>query len=201
MKPYIRISLYLCLLMSLLTACREQPAPEVDEDYKQLFPFTGISKAEHSFEDMNRMPCDPDMALSSYRYPGVELTEDRLEYIVTIKCRYTLSSPSEQAYYMLRYIKPDKTMGLASSRPSDRDVAELLTAGREWTQSFRAYSGYPLYLSLNGVAPRGAHITASITAQSVDGLIRIPTLSTEQSQNKEGPNPIPQPYCEYIILP
>ena len=73
--------------------------------------------------------------------------------------------------------------------------------GKEFTKTFEVNSGYPMYLLVNGGGERESRIKASISAISTDGLVNVPILSTEQYQNEEGPNPLPNPYCEYIILP
>lgn len=200
---YLRYIIALVSIASLplLSSCREKPLVEEDEDYKKLFPFMGISKPDTSFEDMTVMPCDPEMALNAYKYPGVDITEDARDYVVTIKALFTLPDGTTEARYLLRYIGADKQLITASSITKDGAASESLVANKEFVKTFTVRSGYPLYLSVNGVAPRGSTIKASISARSVDGLIVVPELSMEQSQNKEGPNPIPAPYCEYIILP
>lgn len=193
----------LCLGCGLLafTSCRETLPSEESEDYKSLFPFTGISKPETSFEDMTRMPCDPDMALSSYRYMGVDIQQDAREYTVTLRCSITKGDESGEPKLWLRYINERKEIAVASSDTQDDSRTDLLTTESEWVKSFRVRSGYPMYMSVNGVAPRGTIIKASITARSIDGLVVVPTLTSEQAQNKEGPNPLAEPYCQYIILP
>lgn len=81
------------------------------------------------------------------------------------------------------------------------EAAPKMTNGQKLEIKFKAYSGFPLYLSVTGVGPRNSSIKASIKAVSTDGLIEIPELKTEQFQNEEGPNMLRHPYCEYIILP
>lgn len=190
----------LVLFLLLCFGCNRHEEVEIDENYKELFPFAGISKPETSFEDMAHLPCDPFQALSSYKYPGVKIDEDPLEYVVTLRCRYTLPVGTNGAKYILRYINEEKELAEVRSDIQERD-GEFLRAGEEFVKTFRVHSGYPLYISLTGVAPRGSHVSASISARSIDGFVVVPALSTEQSQNSEGPNPIPNPYCEYIILP
>lgn len=191
----------LCFFLMIMISCGKQPVDESDEDYQSLFPFPGISKPETSFEDMNVMPCDPEMALSAYKYPGINIEEDARDYVVTLRCSYTQPPGAASANYTVRYIGPDKGLGIATSNPADDSATDILTADKELVKTFTVRSGYPLYLSVNGIAPRGSMIKASISAKSIDGLVVVPTLFVERSQNKEGPNPIPAPYCEYIILP
>lgn len=192
--------LLLAFVLALPTGCRKPLADEPAEDYRTLFPFAGISGRETSFEDMERLPCNPDAALSSYKYPGVAIEDDVLEYVVTLRCTFTPGEGGVPARYRLRYIDEQANLiEVQSDAPAD--ATERLLPDVAYERSWRVRSGYPLYLGVQGVAPRGSSISASITARSVDGLVVVPTLSTEQSQNREGPNPIPAPYCEYIILP
>ncbi|MDO4707549.1 MAG: hypothetical protein Q4A61_03885 [Porphyromonadaceae bacterium] len=185
--------------LALSLGCRREPPLEQVEDYEAIFPFGGISKPETSFEDMERMPCNPDAALSTYQYPGVKIEDDPIEYIVTLRCHFT-AGEAGNARYRLRYISPSaELVDVLSDAPDN--ATEQLKPDVTYEKTFRVHSGYPLYLGLQGVAPRGSSISASISARSVDGLVVVPTLSTEQTQNREGPNPIPAPYCEYIILP
>lgn len=193
---------YILLTLTLLSACKNVDDDGVDENYKELFPFEGISKPETSYEDMNVTPCDPDMALSSYRYPGVTISDDVREYEVTIRCKYDIEANiNGHPNLEVRYIAPDKEIKTISSNTQNTDADMHITKGQEFTKTFRVHSGYPLYLSVSGTADRGSSITASISAHSIDGYIVVPTLKTTQSQNKEGINPLPSPYCEYIILP
>lgn len=192
----------LLIVTLLLFSCNGTPNTELEEDYEQLFPFTGISKPETSYEDMNVTPCDPDVALSNYQYPGVTITEEVREYEVTIRCRYDQQVESHGSpNFMVRYIAPDKTMKLISSNKKNQDADVYMEHDKELVLIFKVHSGYPLYLSVSGSAPRGSSITAEISAHSLDGFIVVPSLKTTQSQNKEGTNLIPSPYCEYIILP
>lgn len=201
MKPIhtlIHTAFMLCL--ALVMGCTRPAQDDPVEDYKALFPFTGIDKRQTSFEDMERMPCNPDAALSTYKYPGVPIQDDALEYIVTLRCRYTEGEGGLPARYRLRYITEGSELVEVRS-DADSDATDRLLPDVVYEKTFRVRSGYPLYLGVQGVAPRGSSISASISARSVDGLVVVPTLSTEQSQNREGPNPISAPYCEYIILP
>lgn len=194
------LTLLASTLFILFFSCREHPAPELPEDYEQLFPFTGISKPENSFEDMDRLPCDPNKALSDYKYPGVETSEEVLDYEVTLRCYFTAGEDASAARYVVRYINDQKALVELRSQVQE-EGQEVLSPGVTFEKVFRVRSGYPLYLSVSGVAPRGSSIKASISARSTDGLVVVPSLVSEQSQNKEGPNALPNPYCEYIILP
>lgn len=192
--------LALALALVFASGCRKPLVEEPSEDYKVLFPFAGIRKPETSFEDMERLPCNPDAALSSYKYPGVKVDDDVLEYIVTLRCEFSEGEGGLPARYRVRYINEQSEL-IELRSDADDDAPERLSPSVVYERSWRVRSGYPLYLGVQGVAPRGSSISASISARSVDGLVVVPTLSTEQSQNREGPNPIPAPYCQYIILP
>lgn len=200
MSHLYKLVFFLSMLSLLALGCSTREELEIEENYKELFPFGGISKPETSFEDMAHLPCDPHQALSVYKYPGVAISEDALEYIVTLRCRYTLPDGTSSASYVLRYINEEQELTEVRS-DSKSPRGEYLRAGEEFVKTFRVRSGYPLYIGLTGVAPRGSSVSASISARSTEGFVVVPKLSTEQSQNREGPNPIPNPYCEYIILP
>lgn len=187
----------LCMLFS----CNVKDNDPAEEDYSKLFPWKGIEKPENAYEDMDVRLCNPNDALSNYRYLGVSIADTR-EYVVTFKCEYTeASQTSSPARFEARYIDENKQIVAVGSDANDTSLSHKLNSGKEFSKTFRVKSGYPMYLLVNGVGDRGSNIKASISAVSSDGLIVVPTLSVEQSQNQEGPNRIPSPYCEYIILP
>lgn len=186
-------------LLVFASAC-QSPKQTPDEDYNTLFPWEGISKPDPSLEDMNRTPCDPQQALSTFRYPGIELDEKRT-YIITLTGLYRQGENDSRAIYTIRYIAADKTIRYATSDKTDKEASFYLEHNKPFEISFDTHSGYPLYLSVTGVAPRGAHIEAKITAHSNDGMIVLPEVSCSETQIKEGTNPMDNPFCEYIILP
>lgn len=189
----------LAILSLFALSCNPRHEDIAGEDYDKIFKFKGIDKPEISYDDMTTRKCDPELALEDYKYPGVEITDKR-EYTITLKCKYsTIGSDTPQ--YEVRYIGEDKKIKTISSDSNDTDLSVHLENGQEKVLTFKAYSGYPLYLSVNGLGPRNSSIEASISAVSSDGYITTPVLSTAQYQNAEGPNRIPNPYCNYIILP
>ena len=192
--------LFLAGLLGIFS-CNVKDTDPAEEDYNKLFPWKGIEKPENAYEDMNIRLCNPDEALANYRYPGVSISTER-EYLVTIKCQYEEAPrASSLARFQVRFIDEKKNIVVAGSDANDDTLTYHLIKGQEFTKTFSVKSGYPMYLLVNGEGDRGSAIKASITAVSTDGLIVVPTLSTDQSQNREGPNRIDSPYCEYIILP
>ena len=189
----------LAILSLFALSCNPRHEDIAGEDYDKIFKFKGIDKPEIFYDDMTTRKCDPELALEDYKYPGVEIADKR-EYTITLKCKYnTIGSDTPQ--YEVRYIGEDKKIKTIGSDSNDADLSVHLENGQEKTITFKAYSGYPMYLSVNGVGPRNSSIEASISAVSSDGYITTPVLSTAQYQNAEGPNRIPNPYCNYIILP
>lgn len=66
---------------------------------------------------------------------------------------------------------------------------------------FKVRSGYPMYLSVSGSGPRESGVQASIHAEAEDGFIGVPTIATDQTQNRDGSAQLQEPLCQYIILP
>lgn len=185
------------LLMGLILLSCNPTREEVErENYEDIFKFKGIERPDISYEDMILRRCDPELPLKRYKYPGVEI-ENAKEYTVTLKCRYT-DGNNYASRYVIRFIDENKEI---STIGSDANHTLTMEEGEELVKTFKVKSGYPMYLSVNGVGDRGSHIEASITAISDDGYIRTPVLSTLQYQNNEGPNRVANPYCQYIILP
>lgn len=177
-----------------------QDAPE--EDYSKLFPFGGIEKPESSYDDLVVRPCDPNVALERYRYPGVDITQNIRSYTVTLRCRFTELDGGEgdiSSRYVVRYIAEDKT--LQEIRTSPHWDGKKMQNRVEYTVSLRAYSGYPMYLSVSGLGPRSSIIEASIEAVSNDGLTVVEPLRTHQAQKNEGIDALQEPFCSFVILP
>lgn len=195
------------LLASLaLSGCSKSYNDAPDEDYSQLFPWQGISKPERDKWNLSPRPCTPNAELTSYIYdPLKRLTESR-SYTVRVRCSYREYTRSgvltrePSSRYRVMFINEQGLYQTIASY-SDAGISQRMTNGEEWTYSFTAHSGYPLFVSVYGLGPQGSSIKASIEATSSDGLLRIEPLGTEQFQNNEGPNYIKQPYCEYILLP
>ncbi len=198
-------NLIIVLISSLMFwGCNEDKYPaDVEENYEELFPWQGIEKPESSYEDMNIRACNTEEALSDYIYFGKDITDKRT-YTVTIECSYNESPPAFYvglSKYEIRYIDEDKNIKSIGTKDNQEGISYILESGKTYTKTFEVQSGYPMYLFVNGGGYRFSSVKAKITAQSVDGLIVVPILSTEQYQNKMGFDLIPNPYCEYIILP
>lgn len=238
---------YLALLALLcLWGCNTAEQEPLQEDYRQLFPFTGIDKPERLKGNLMVRFCDPELALENYKYPGESDEAGEDEYTVTLTCTFDEfdddgnHSYRSTAQYEVRYINEHKELVTITCDPgaephdpeedeeyggsygnddedddsiwslpqkprSSTDGAESdapkMRNGEVLTLSFKVRSGFPMYLSVNGIGPRGSDVKASIKAVSTDGLIEIPELKTELYQHGEGPRKLLHPYCEYIILP
>ena len=152
---------------------------------------------------------DPDAPVSDYVYPGVDITENVREYKVTLTCSFNevdilgqlVGEDDISSRYTIRYIAPDKQLRIVSSNNGDETAHLFLTNGKEQTITFAAKSGYPMYLCVNGVGPRGSSVKATISAISEDGFTIVKPLSVNEHQNEEGLDKIKAPFCGYIILP
>ncbi|MDO4771273.1 hypothetical protein [Porphyromonas sp.] len=207
----MRYIFFACILFIL--SCNRHEQDPTQEDYENLFPFTGIDKPESIKGDMVVRPCDPDLVLENYKYPGDEDATEEDEYEVTLTCEFNeldnaggfVNKPS--ARYTVSYINEHKELVVIpceSAAPSDNNDTHHISPMRNGISKqirYKVRSGFPMYLSVNGVGPRNSNIKASIKAVSTDGLVEIPALKTEQYQNEEGPNKLRNPYCEFIILP
>ena len=192
--------------LTLLTmSCSRSSEEYVEEDYEKLFPFPGIEKPKLSYEDQIVQLGDPDAPVSDYVYPGGEITENVREYKVTLTCSFNevdiLGKDDISSRYTVRYITPDKQLRVISSNIHEETANVFLTNSKEQTITFTAKSGYPMYLCVNGVGPRGSSIKATISAISEDGFTIVKPLSVNEHQNEEGIDKIKAPFCGYIILP
>ena len=201
---------YLLMGLTLLTmSCSRSSEEYVEEDYEKLFPFPGIEKPKVSYEDQIVQLGDPDAPVSDYVYPGVEITENVREYKVTLTCSFNevdilgqlVGKDDISSRYTVRYITPDKQLRVISSNIHEETANVFLTNSKEQTFTFTAKSGYPMYLCVNGVGPRGSSIKATISAISEDGFTIVKPLSVNEHQNEEGIDKIKAPFCGYIILP
>lgn len=208
-------------IITALSACAEAEKDSPSEDYDKLFPFEGIEKPESEKGNLTVKLCDPNMALKNYKYPGEEPTADSENevYKVTVKCSFKeYNNLGELEYnpvskYVVRYINEKKELievhcGLEPAEEGENETGnssssnvKYMDNGEEFTITFNVRSGFPMYLSVNGVGPRNSSVKASIKAVTSDGLIEIPPLENEQHQNSEGIDRVPYPYCEFIILP
>ena len=201
---------YVLMGLTLLTiSCSRSSEEYVEEDYEKLFPFPGIEKPKVSYEDQIVQLGDPDAPVSDYVYPGVEITENVREYKVTLTCSFNevdilgqlVGKDDISSRYTVRYITPDKQLRVISSNIHEETANVFLTNSKEQTITFMAKSGYPMYLCVNGVGPRGSSIKATISAISEDGFTIVKPLSVNEHQNEEGIDKIKAPFCGYIILP
>ena len=201
---------YVLMGLTLLTmSCSRSSEEYVEEDYEKLFPFPGIEKPKVSYEDQIVQLGDPDAPVSDYVYPGVEITENVREYKVTLTCSFNevdilgqlVGKDDISSRYTIRYITPDKQLRVISSNIHEETANVFLTNSKEQTITFTAKSGYPMYLCVNGVGPRGSSIKATISAISEDGFTIVKPLSVNEHQNEEGIDKIKAPFCGYIILP
>ena len=196
-------------LTLLMLGCSRSSEDYADENYEKLFPFHGIEKPKVSYEDQIVQLGDPDAPISDYVYLGVDITENVRKYKVTLTCSFNevnilgklVGEDDISSRYTVRYITPDKQLRIVSSNKRDETAHVFLTNGKEQTITFTAKSGYPMYLCVNGVGPRGSSITATISAISEDGFTIVKPLSVNEHQNEEGLDKIKAPFCGYIILP
>ncbi len=196
--------------LTLLTlGCSKGGEDYPEEDYEALFPFKGVDKPKISYEDQTIQLGDPDASVADYVYPGVEIKENVREYKVTLVCSFNevdilgerVKEDDISSRYFVRYITPDKQLRVISANKRDETANVFLSNGKEQTITFTAKSGYPMYLCVNGVGPRGSSIKATISAVSEDGFTIVKPLTVNEHQNEEGIDKIKGPFCGYIILP
>lgn len=204
MYRYI-IAILACLMIN--TSCKRHYHDSPEEDYAKLFPFKGIDKPLVD-DAIVLKQCNPKEELSLSIYdPESDKAQTGREYEVTINYsfRETASNGSlvmqPSSRLLVRFLDEDGNYFLAGTSSSNSDLNALMENGKEYSHSYKAYSGQLLYIATDGLAPRGTSIKVSATARSVDGIITIPTLGTHQYQNNEGIHLLPYPYCEYLILP
>lgn len=190
-------------LVALAFSCSKPEIDTPEEDYETLFPFGGIDKPLISYEEQNLLHCDPHLTKELFRYPGVEIAENVREYEVTLTCSFNEEGGggSPTSTFVVKYVGADKALHLVVSHRNTPDADVVMTLGKEYRTTFKVSSGFPMYLSVNGGGDRGSSIRAKMTAQCTDGFTVVKTLEATQYQNAEGINPIPEPYCNYIILP
>ena len=88
-----------------------------------------------------------------------------------------------------------------ATNKTNEDASVYLSNGKQHELHFKAQSGFPMYLLVNGVGPRGSSIKATISAISEDGFTIVKPLKVNEHQNEEGIGKIKGPFCAYIILP
>lgn len=201
----------LLVLAPMLFACNKQWEEVEPEDYDALFPFTGIEAPEQMNGNIVVRPCDPDLALDAYTYPGEEDNLSGEEYTVTMTCSFEeLDRSGDRAKnplskYVVSYINEHKQLVqvVCDKRETSESGANApsMKNGRDYDVTFKVHSGFPLYLSVTGLGPRNSHVEAKIEAVSKDGAVEVPPLSVHLYQNEEGIYRLKNPYCEFMILP
>ncbi len=210
-KRYYIISFLLVLLLATFTACHRNFDDTPDEDYAKLFPWKGIEKPEKEAGEPKATICDPMKELQDYIYPMVEAPKVERTYDVKLSCTFVEKDrrgviiPKGKpisSRIIFRYIDSEtgqyKRIGTKSTQ---ENLAYTLTNNEPYILEFEAKSGYPLFVSLRGVAPEGTEAKVSIEAKSNDGLYVIEPIENEQVQTVRGMNPLRYPFCEYIVLP
>ncbi len=210
-KNYYIISLGLMLMLGFFSACHRSFDDTPDEDYAKLFPWKGIDKPEKEAGDPKVSICDPMKELQDYVYPTEEKAKTERTYDVKLSCSFIEKDyrgviiPQGGAIssrLVIRYIDPEtgqyKRIG---TKKTQENLAYRLKNTEVYTLTFKAKSGYPLFISLRGSAPEGTTAKVSIEAKSDDGLYLIEPIENEQVQNIRGMNPLHYPFCEYIVLP
>ena len=203
MRYRLLFALCASLLLGFTLSCSKPEKELPDEDYEKLFPFGGIDKPRISYDEQNLLHCDPQLTKAQFRYPGVEITENVREYTVTLTCSFDEASRGGDvtSKFVVKYVGADKALHLVASHPNTPDADAQMTQGTPYTVTFKVSSGFPMYLAVDGRSHRGASVKARLSAQCTDGYTVVKTLETEQHQNAEGINPLPAPYCNYLILP
>lgn len=220
MRNSIPHKLILTLTLGGLLSCQSSYPDTPEEDYNKLFPFTGIDKTPPTDAPVSRA-CNPELAIESYRYLGeTSPLANATNYTITLTCSYqelrhrTDAEPtppkvgSEASRIEIRYIDAKGHLVILTSDPNQAEGYvnnqvryQKLSNAQEEKISFAVRSGYPLYLSVSGTAPENTKVKAKLTATAQDDSLLIPTLESMQTQTREGQDRLPQPYCEYILLP
>lgn len=210
-------TLLFILGISLLSvSCHNEGQDVPEEDYDVLFPFGGIDDPETEYGDAIVKPCDPDARPEDYVFPGNSQTQNRDEYTVTLRYRFTELADGGlgnkiQSRYVLKYINgkgqqvmvcTDRNYKLANPQETPDVIVSYDIDNQRWyTVRFAVRSGFPLMLCVNGSGPRDSSVEAEITAVSGSGLSPDLKLETRQYQNEEGINLLARPYCSFIVLP
>src|SRR3712207_9208253 len=71
---------------------------------------------------------------------------------------------------------------------------------KEQTISLTMRSGHQVMLIVNGIGERGTGVMGTIDVQDENGLRLLPSFSSHQYQNEEGPNNIQTPFCKYYKI-
>lgn len=203
-------SKYAVFFLALLAvSCSRSSEDYAEEDYNKLFPFGGIEKPKVSYEDQVIQLGDPYASVSDFVYPGVEITQNVRTYKVTLTCSFKEQSFAGESgttdkvdsRYVIRYIDADKKLRTIGTDRRAQGTDFLLTKNKEHIVTFKARSGFPMFLWVNGVGPQNSSVHATISAVSEDGFTIVKPLAVHEYQNQEGIDKIKAPFCAYIILP
>ena len=205
----IRSKYAVFFLALLAVSCSRSSEDYAEEDYNKLFPFGGIEKPKVSYEDQVIQLGDPYASVSDFVYPGVEITQNVRTYKVTLTCSFKEQSFAGESgttdkidsRYIIRYIDADKKLRTIGTDRRAQGTDFLLTKNKEHIVTFKARSGFPMFLWVNGVGPQNSSVHATISAVSEDGFTIVKPLAVHEYQNQEGIDKIKAPFCAYIILP
>ena len=205
----IRSKYAVFFLALLAVSCSRSSEDYAEEDYNKLFPFGGIEKPKVSYEDQVVQLGDPYASVSDFVYPGVEITQNVRTYKVTLTCSFKEQSFAGESgttdkvdsRYVIRYIDADKKRRTIGTDQRAQGTDFLLTKNKEHIVTFKARSGFPMFLWVNGVGPQNSSVHATISAVSEDGFTIVKPLAVHEYQNQEGIDKIKAPFCAYIILP
>ena len=205
----IRSKYAVFFLALLAVSCSRSSEDYAEEDYNKLFPFGGIEKPKVSYEDQVVQLGDPYASVSDFVYPGVEITQNVRTYKVTLTCSFKEQSfvgesgttDKIDSRYVIRYIDADKKLRTIGTDRRAQGTDFLLTKNKEHIVTFKARSGFPMFLWVNGVGPQNSSVHATISAVSEDGFTIVKPLAVHEYQNQEGIDKIKAPFCAYIILP
>ena len=205
----IRSKYAVFFLALLAVSCSRSSEDYAEEDYNKLFPFGGIEKPKVSYEDQVIQLGDPYASVSDFVYPGVEITQNVRTYKVTLTCSFKEQSFAGESgttdkidsRYVIRYIDADKKLRTIGTDRRAQGTDFLLTKNKEHIVTFKARSGFPMFLWVNGVGPQNSSVHATISAVSEDGFTIVKPLAVHEYQNQEGIDKIKAPFYAYIILP
>lgn len=198
-------------ILSILTvfvffiACSVSQSEDIEEDYDQNFAEKPADKPDISYEDMDKLPCNPSQELENYQYPGVEITQNRKSYEIELRVyfneRLVAAGDRSRTHseVNISYVDSDKSLVKLHSLAIDNQSVELIK-NQEYVKKIKAYSGYPLYLSVTGAGFHNFNIKASIMARAEDQSVVVPSLFYTASTGADGFQEL-DPYCEMIILP
>lgn len=200
------------LLLGLLASCSRPPIDPPAEDYAKLFPFSGPEQPSPRYEEMTPRLSNPEVTPATFVYPGVTIPGVQRSY--QVKLSYTFAEPADlssgaeglaeyvRSHVFIRYVGADRQLHTLGSASTFAEADRLINDGQAHELTLTLSTGQPLFLQVGGFAQRGTTLRASLQATSTDGLFVTPLLETEQSQHAdEGEARLPNPFCQYIILP